>query len=84
MIIDRINGLPFAVASMRHPARSHIGSDNLDLGPSAIGYLLGLILETIRGRNERVAIAEFSDHLLRDIGLTRTEAAWRADCLPQR
>ena len=76
-MIDRINGLPFAVPSMRHPAGSRVDSDGLDLGPSAVGYLLGFILRTIRERNERVALAGLSDHLLRDIGMTRTEAAWR-------
>ena len=82
MIIDRINGLPFAVTSMRHPAKPRGGSDELDLGPSAIGYLLGLVLKTIRSRNERVAMAELSDHLLRDMGLTRTEARWRLESRP--
>lgn len=76
-MIDRINGLPFAVASMRHPVGSRFDSDGLDLGPSAFGYLLGLILRTIRDRHERAAMAGLSDHLLRDIGMTRTEAAWQ-------
>ena len=82
MIIDRINGLPFAVTSMRHPSKPRSSSDELDLGPSAVGYLLGLILKTIRSRNERAAVAQLSDHLLRDIGLTRTDATWRLDSQP--
>jgi uncharacterized protein YjiS (DUF1127 family) len=82
MIIDRINGLPFAVTPMRHPAKLRSGSDELNLGPSAIGYLLGLILKTMRSRNERVAMAGLSDHLLRDIGLTRTKATWRLESRP--
>lgn len=77
MIIDRINGLPFAATTMRHPGKPRIASDELDLGPSAIGYLLGLILKTMRSQNERAAVAGLSDHVLRDIGLTRTEASWR-------
>lgn len=75
MIIDRINGLPFAVTSMRHPAKARIASDELDLGPSAFGYLLALILKSRRRQNEGAAMAGLSDHLLRDIGLTRTDVA---------
>ena len=82
MIIDRINGLPFAVTSTRHPAKPRSGSDELDLGPSALGYLLGLILKSMRSRNERAAVAELPDHLLRDIGLTRTDATWRLESRP--
>jgi hypothetical protein len=77
MIIDRINGVPFAATSMRYPSNPRIASDELDLGPSAIGYLLGLILKTMRSQNDQAAVAGLSDHLLRDIGLTRTEASWR-------
>ena len=77
MIIDRINGLPFAATAMRYPGKSRIARDELDLGPSAIGYLLGLILKTMRSQNKRAAVDGLSDHVLRDIGLTRTEASWR-------
>jgi len=77
MIIDRINGLPFAATTMRQAGKPCIASNEPDLGPSAIGHLLGLILKTMRCQNEQAAVAGLSDHLLRDIGLTRTEASWR-------
>jgi len=75
MTIGRIHGLPFGVMASWPQRRN----SDVDLGPSALGDLLGAIRRYIRRRNEKMAMAELSDHLLRDIGMSRTEAAWRPD-----
>ncbi len=75
MTIGRIHGLPLGVMASWPNRRSN----EFDLGPSVFGYLLGVIRRYIRRRNEQMAMAELSDHLLRDIGMTRAEAAWRPD-----
>ena len=75
MIIDRIHGLPFAAAGIGTRKRS----PELDLGPSAFAFLFGLILYANRRRRQRQAMAGLSDHLLRDIGISRTEAAWSSE-----
>jgi hypothetical protein len=76
MTIGRIHGLPFAVTAGRPPIKPRHGGDELDLGPSAFGFLFQLLKRAIRQRNERMAMSRLSDHLLRDIGLSRTAAAW--------
>jgi hypothetical protein len=73
MTIGRIHGLPFGVFGMGRPNHRR---DALDLGPSAFTILFKLILRSLRNRRERMALASLSDHLLRDIGLSRTTAAW--------
>lgn len=76
MTIGRIHGLPFAVFGTRQMRR-----DEVDLGPSAFTILYRLIAESIRRRNQRRAVAHLSDHLLRDIGMSRAEAVWASDLL---
>jgi uncharacterized protein YjiS (DUF1127 family) len=74
MTIGRIHGLlPFGVTGMGRPNHRH---DEHDLGPSAFTFLFRLILHSLQRRRERMAMASLSDHLLRDIGLSRTSAAW--------
>ncbi len=74
MTIGRIHGLlPFGVMGMGRPTHRH---DEHDLGPSAFTILLRLILNSLQKRRERMAMASLSDHLLRDIGLSRATAAW--------
>ncbi|HEY2889104.1 MAG TPA: DUF1127 domain-containing protein [Dongiaceae bacterium] len=74
MTIGRIHGLlPFGVAGMGRRNHRH---DEHDLGPSAFTLLFRLILRSLQRRRERMAMASLSDHLLRDIGLSRTTAAW--------
>ena len=75
MIIDRIHGLPFAVTGIGNRKRP----PELDMGPSAFAFLFGLMLYTWRRRKQRHAMAGLSDHLLRDIGISRTEAAWSSE-----
>jgi uncharacterized protein YjiS (DUF1127 family) len=74
MTIDRIHGLlPFGITGMGRRNHRH---DEHDLGPSAFTFLLRLILRSMQKRRERMAMASLSDHLLRDIGVSRTTAAW--------
>jgi uncharacterized protein YjiS (DUF1127 family) len=73
MTIGRIHGLPFGVSGMGRPNHR---CDELDLGPSAFTILFKLMQRSLRNRRERMALASLSDHLLRDIGLSRTAAAW--------
>jgi len=73
MTIGRIHGLPFGVFGMGRPNHRR---DALDLGPSAFTILFKMIQRSLRNRRERMALASLSDHLLRDIGLSRTTAAW--------
>ena len=74
MTIGRIHGLlPFGITATRRPTQRH---DEHDLGPSAFTFLYKLILRSMQNRRERMAMASLSDHLLRDIGLSRTTAAW--------
>jgi uncharacterized protein YjiS (DUF1127 family) len=74
MTIGRIHGLPFAVFGSRRTRRNEI-----DLGPSPFTILFRVIAQGIRRRNQRMAMARLSDHLLRDIGMTRAEAEWDVD-----
>lgn len=74
MTIVRIQSLlPIGVTGMRRHSHRH---DEHDLGPSAFTFLFALILRSMQKRRERMAMASLSDHLLRDIGLSRTTAAW--------
>lgn len=74
MTIGRIHGLlSFGFPATRRPNQRH---DEHDLGPSAFTILYRLILRSMQTRRERMAMASLSDHLLRDIGLSRTTAAW--------
>lgn len=73
MTIGRIHGLPFGMFGMGRPNHRR---GELDLGPSAFIILFKLIQRSLRNRRERMALASLSDHLLRDIGLSRTTSAW--------
>jgi uncharacterized protein YjiS (DUF1127 family) len=79
MTILRIHGLlPFGVTGMGRPDYRR---DALDLRPSAFTILFRFIQRSMQNRRERMAMANLSDHLLRDIGLSRvgvsrTGAAW--------
>ena len=58
---------PYTVAVRRHARRG------------AFGSLFGWALEISERRRRRLALASLSDHLLRDIGLTRAGVKFEAD-----
>jgi uncharacterized protein YjiS (DUF1127 family) len=77
MTTGRIHGLlPFGVTGIGRPDHRH---DEHDLGPSTFTFLFRLILRSLQTRRERMAMASLSDHLLRDIGLSRSTAVWDSE-----